>query len=51
MWQAFIKGFKAYLQLERNLSENTVDAYLHDVSMLADFLQSANGGPTALGEV
>ncbi len=32
------KGFKAYLQLERALSENTVDAYLHDVHLLFSFL-------------
>jgi integrase/recombinase XerD len=38
MWTAFIKGFKAYLQLERSMSENTVDAYLHDVELFAGFL-------------
>ncbi len=32
------KGFKAYLQLERALSENTVAAYLHDVHLLFSFL-------------
>lgn len=36
MWDAYLKGFKAYLQLERSLSANTVDAYLHDVALLAD---------------
>ena len=34
MWQAYLKGFKAYLQLERSMSDNTVEAYLHDVGML-----------------
>ena len=38
MWDAYIKGFKAYLQLERSMSENTVEAYVHDVLLLADFL-------------
>jgi integrase/recombinase XerD len=38
MWDAYIKGFKAYLQLERSMSENTVEAYVHDVLMLAEFL-------------
>ncbi|RYD55616.1 MAG: site-specific tyrosine recombinase XerD [Sphingobacteriales bacterium] len=38
MWDAYIKGFKAYLQLERSMSENTVDAYLHDVSLLAGYM-------------
>lgn len=35
MWEAYIKGFKAYLQLERSMSGNTVDAYLHDVQLLS----------------
>lgn len=33
------KGFKTYLQLERNMSENTVHAYMHDVDMLFRFLE------------
>ena len=36
------KGFKNYLQLERNMSENTVQAYLHDVDMLIDYLEQEN---------
>lgn len=36
MWDAYLKGFKAYLQLERSMSDNTVEAYLHDVAMLRD---------------
>ena len=36
----YTKGFKAYLRLERALSENTVAAYLHDVSLLFSFLES-----------
>lgn len=35
-----MKGFKAYLQLERSMSDNTVSAYLHDVSMLANYISS-----------
>lgn len=37
-WEAYIKGFKAYLQLERSMSENTVDAYLHDVRLLEAYV-------------
>ncbi len=44
MWEAYIKGFKAYLQLERSMSENTVDAYLHDVALLADYFSANNKG-------
>jgi integrase/recombinase XerD len=42
MWEPYKKGFKAYLQLEKSLSENSVTAYLHDVEMLTQYLQSVN---------
>ena len=38
MWQVYKKGFKAWLQLEKSLSANSVYAYLHDVDKLTDFL-------------
>ena len=37
-WTPSINGFKVYLQLERSLSVNSVDAYLHDVMKLKQFL-------------
>ncbi len=37
LWDSYIKGFKAYLQLERSMSDNTVAAYEHDVNLLASF--------------
>jgi integrase/recombinase XerD len=40
MWDPYIKGFKAYLQLERSVSDNTVAAYLHDVVLLRDFMMA-----------
>lgn len=39
MWEPYKKGFKAFLQLERSLSDNSVDAYLHDIEKLTTFLQ------------
>ena len=36
-WTPTIKGFKSYLQLERSLSENSIQAYLHDVEMLVQY--------------
>lgn len=42
MWNAYKKGFKAYLQLEKSLSENSVEAYLHDIEMLTSFLLATN---------
>lgn len=44
MWDAYLKGFKAYLQLERSMSDNTVEAYLHDVAMLRDHVHSRYPG-------
>ena len=38
MWEEYKKGFKAYLQLEKSLSENSIQAYLHDLDKLTQFL-------------
>lgn len=40
-WQPYINGFKAYLQLEKSLSPNSVDAYIHDVEKLTQFFELA----------
>ena len=40
MWDSHKKGFKAWLRLEKSLSENSVAAYLHDINSLTDFLQA-----------
>jgi integrase/recombinase XerD len=42
MWEAYKKGFKAYLQLEKSLADNTVDAYLTDIDKVTLYLQSTN---------
>ncbi|MES1223719.1 MAG: site-specific tyrosine recombinase XerD [Bacteroidota bacterium] len=39
MWESYKKGFKAYLQLEKSMSENSVSAYLRDVEILTQYLQ------------
>lgn len=44
MWLAYKKGFKAYLQLEKSLSDHSVEAYLRDVGKLTEFLM-ATGEP------
>lgn len=43
MWDSEIKSFKAYLKLERALSENSVDAYLRDVQKLAKYSSESLG--------
>jgi len=42
MWQAYKKGFKAYLQLEKSLSDNSVEAYLHDIEKLTTYLSGTD---------
>ena len=39
MWENYKRGYKAYLQLERSLSDNSVQAYLRDIEKLTQFLQ------------
>lgn len=41
MWESYKKGYKAWLQLERSLSDNSVEAYLRDVDRLTGYLQAA----------
>lgn len=46
MWEVYKKGFKAYLQLEKSLSENSVDAYLHDLEKFTQFLSATHSSVT-----
>jgi len=39
-WVSYIKGFRSYLQLERSLSGNSVDAYEHDIEKLFQYAQT-----------
>ncbi len=41
-WPSLKRGFKTYLQLEKNLSKNTMDAYLHDLEKLSQFNDAFN---------
>ena len=42
MWEAYKKGYKAYLQLERSLSDNSVEAYMRDIDKLTSFMLAQN---------
>lgn len=49
-WKPYITGFKSYLKLERSLSENSIQAYLHDISLLDQYLtlNQLNLNPAAI---
>jgi len=38
MWDMHIRHFSNYLKLERSLSGNSIEAYLHDVTLLKQFI-------------
>ena len=42
MWEPYKKGFKAWLQLEKSLADNSVEAYLRDIDKLTGYLQLSN---------
>ena len=42
MWDSYKKSYKAYLQLEKSLSDNSVEAYLRDLEKLTQYLQAIN---------
>lgn len=42
MWQSYLQGFVVYLKLERSLSDNSQEAYVHDVLKLTQYLQTQN---------
>jgi integrase/recombinase XerD len=37
-WESYINGFKAWLQLEKSLSPNSVQAYVRDIRKLAGYV-------------
>jgi integrase/recombinase XerD len=47
-WDFYIQQFKNYLKLERSLSENSIEAYVHDVVKLRQFIEISNSDATPL---
>jgi integrase/recombinase XerD len=45
MWSSYKKGFKAWLQLEKSLSDHSVEAYLRDIEKFTSFLEYKNRNP------
>ena len=47
-WDIHVQEYENYLKLERSLSPNSVEAYVHDVIKLKQFLEISNSGFTPL---
>jgi integrase/recombinase XerD len=39
IWESYIKGFRIFLRLEKSLSGNSVEAYIHDIDKLNQYLE------------
>ena len=48
MWALHIKHYSNYLKLERSLSVNSVEAYVHDVELLHQFMTMKHSQVTAM---
>ena len=42
IWDTYIQEYEDYLKLERSLSRNSIEAYVHDVVKLKQFLEISN---------
>src|SRR4051812_23575791 len=42
MWEAYKKGYKAWLQLEKSLADNSVQSYMHDLDKFTEYLLIRN---------
>jgi len=45
-WEESVKGFEEYLRLEKALSQNSVNAYINDITKLLNFLKISFKGIT-----
>lgn len=44
-YTSYIRGYEAWLKLEKSLSPNSIEAYIDDVNKLSDFLATQNPAP------
>ncbi|HJP63900.1 MAG TPA: site-specific tyrosine recombinase XerD [Mucilaginibacter sp.] len=47
-WRSAIKGFQAYLKLEKGLSENSIEAYSRDIEKLQQYADTENLKPETI---
>ena len=45
MWPSYLRGFRAFLQLEKSLSGNSVEAYQHDIEKLCQYFEAVGLHP------
>ncbi|HWA33219.1 MAG TPA: site-specific tyrosine recombinase XerD [Cyclobacteriaceae bacterium] len=48
-WNAYIKDYRNYLKLERSLSANSIEAYVHDVELLSSYVEVSKVGVNPTG--
>lgn len=48
-WNAYIKDYRNYLKLERSLSANSIEAYVHDVELLSAYVDVSKVGVNPTG--
>ncbi len=48
-WNAYIKDYRNYLKLERSLSANSIEAYVHDVELLRAYVDVSKAGVNPTG--
>ncbi|MEQ9304300.1 MAG: site-specific tyrosine recombinase XerD [Marinoscillum sp.] len=41
-WEIYVKQYRNYLKLERSLADNSIEAYLHDITKLREFFEIKN---------
>ena len=50
-WKSYISGFKAFLQLERSLSQNSIENYLRDVGKLERYFSDIHSSSPELKNI
>lgn len=48
VWQDYIEGFSNYLRLEKGVAENTLKAYINDISKLSNYLSESENTKSPL---
>lgn len=41
-WEIYVKQYRNYLKLERSLADNSIEAYIHDITKLREFFEIKN---------